>query len=82
MNNKYFVFLVPNRNPFYIRFYGSHKMIIEHDKQKIQIINSRGWNITKAVIFSEISHYFDLPYIKHYDKKCMIMEIDPNDYKE
>lgn len=80
MNNRYFVFLVPNRNPYYIRFYGSHKMIIEHDERKIQIIHSHGWEITKSVIFSEISHYFDLPYIKHYNKKCIIMEIEPNEF--
>jgi hypothetical protein len=81
-DNRYFVFLVPDLNPFYIRCYGRNKMIITFNKRKVQIIDSHGFDFTKSEILSEISHFFNLSYIKHYNKKCALLEINPEDYIE
>ena len=79
-DNRYFVFIVPDLNPFYIRCYGRCKMIIQFNKRKVQIIDSHGFDFSKSEIMSEVAHFFNLPYIKRYNKKCALFEIKPEDY--
>lgn len=79
--NRYFVFFLPDMAPFYIRCYGSKKIVVQHHDQIISISDSHGFSFSKPSFMSIISHCFDLPYIKRYEKKCILAEISQDDFK-
>lgn len=73
--NEVYIMIVPNHTPFRIALYGSHKMVISQDERAVKISDTTGFVITKGSLLSQVSHCFNLPYIRKKDKAVQLYKL-------